>query len=107
MHNSVWILGDGNDINFWTDSWCGDPLSVQLNISDHISQFLSSKVSDFILNGEWNIPVQLSQAFPTLFSIVSQIIIPVVPSNDKIMWQHTDDGDLKFKDAYLFKSQKV
>jgi ribonuclease HI len=107
MNNSFWLLGDGNDINFWTDSWCGDPLTLQLNIPDHISQFLSSKVSDFIFNGEWFIPAQLLQAFPTLLSIVSQVTIPVVPSNDKLMWQHTDDGDLKLKDAYLFKSQQV
>jgi hypothetical protein len=107
MNNSFWLLGDGNDINFRTDCWCGDPLAMQLNIPDHISQFLSSKVSDFIFNGEWTIPVQLLQAFPALLSIVSQITIHVVPSNDKIMWQHTDDGDLKLKDAYLFKSQQV
>jgi hypothetical protein len=80
---------------------------MQLNIPDHISQLLSSKVSDFIFNGEWSIPDQLLQAFPTLLSIVSQITIPVVPSKDKLMWQHTDDGDLKLKDAYLFKSQQV
>jgi hypothetical protein len=51
MDNSVWLLGNGRNINFWTDSWCGNPLIDQLNIPVHIGDLLSSTVSDFILNG--------------------------------------------------------
>jgi hypothetical protein len=48
MDNSTWLLGDGTDIDFWNDSWCGPPLSEQLYISNHVSQLLTTKVSDFI-----------------------------------------------------------
>jgi hypothetical protein len=49
--NTAWLLGDGKVINFWNDSWCGLPLSEQLQIPNHICQSLSSTVSDFIING--------------------------------------------------------
>jgi hypothetical protein len=32
LSNSVWLLGNGKDINFWSDSWCGRPLVEQFNI---------------------------------------------------------------------------
>jgi len=30
--NSSWLLGTGADINFWSDSWCGAPLTSALQI---------------------------------------------------------------------------
>ncbi|GAU51888.1 hypothetical protein TSUD_416730 [Trifolium subterraneum] len=77
------------DINFWNDSWCGNPLSEQLCIPDHISHSLSST------------------AFPNLSSIItSQATIPMDPSRDSLLWKHTNSGDLQLKDAYLFKMQQ-
>jgi hypothetical protein len=49
--NCTWLLGDGKDINFWNDSWCGNPLSDQLSILVHISQSLTSTVSYFLVEG--------------------------------------------------------
>ncbi|GAU22700.1 hypothetical protein TSUD_138230 [Trifolium subterraneum] len=106
MDNSVWLLGNGEDINFWNDNWCGIPLAEQLNIPFHIRQFLCSTVSDYLVNGLWSIPLHLSLAYPTLSSIVQQISIPLDPSHDKLLWKHTDSGDLQLKDAYLFKIQQ-
>jgi ribonuclease HI len=105
--NCTWLLGDGKDINFWNDSWCGIPLSDQLSIPVHISQSLTSTVSDFLVEGNWVIPAQLIQAYPTLLSIISQATIPLVSCADQLLWKLTDDGDLSLKDAYLFKSQQV
>jgi ribonuclease HI len=105
MSNSIWLLGNGENINFWNDPWCGVPLSVQFQIPAHISAALSSKVCDYIVNGGWHIPPYLSQLFPTLNCMVNQIIIPLDPCADSLLWKHTDDGDLHLKDAYLFKTQ--
>jgi hypothetical protein len=58
--NSVWLLGNGANISFWLDNWCGDPLVEQLGIPIHIRHLLSASVSDFISNGQWHIPTQLS-----------------------------------------------
>jgi hypothetical protein len=103
MDNSTWLLGDGKDICCWTDSWCGPPLADQLHIPDHITHLLSSRVCDFIVNGNWLIPDQLAQLFPNLYSLISHVTIPLVPDKDKLLWMHSDDGDLQLKEAYLFK----
>jgi ribonuclease HI len=105
--NSVWLLGNGQNINFWHDKWCGDPLVEQLHIPVHLRHSLSSLVSDFISNGQWTIPSQLSTMFSSLFSIVSKVSIPMEACNDKFLWQHSDSGDLELKHAYIFKSQHV
>jgi hypothetical protein len=93
--NSIWLLGNGKDINFWNDNWCGPSLSEVFNIPDHISQNLTSSVSDYILNGSWNIPPQLSQKFGTLNLLVQQVTIPLEPSQDLLLWKHTDSGELQ------------
>jgi len=59
--NSSWLLGNGNDINFWTDSWCGVPLVTSLNISPGIHPYLLSPVSMFINNFAWNVPYGLEK----------------------------------------------
>jgi hypothetical protein len=56
MDNSLWLLGNGEEINFWNDNWCGTPLVDLFNIPSHIGQFLSSRVSDYIQHGQWNLP---------------------------------------------------
>ncbi|GAU35943.1 hypothetical protein TSUD_394910 [Trifolium subterraneum] len=106
MDNTVWLLGDGKEINFWNDNWCGTSLSEQLRIPVQIRHSLSSSVSDFIFNGHWDIPAQLSLAYPNLSSIISQIVIPLSPSQDKLLWKHTDNSDLQLKEAYHFKTQQ-
>ncbi|GAU45289.1 hypothetical protein TSUD_327470 [Trifolium subterraneum] len=105
MENSFWLLGNGKEINFWNDNWCGTPLVDQLNIPPHISHLLSSTVSDYILDGQWNIPPLLSHAFTNLSSIVYKVIIPMDHSQDRLLWKHTKSGDLELKDAYFFKMQ--
>jgi hypothetical protein len=70
-------VGNGDNINFWTDSWCGDPLVDQLGILLQSRQFISSKVSDFIVNVQWSIPSQLSHMFTNLSCIISQVSIPM------------------------------
>jgi hypothetical protein len=104
MNNSAWTIGNGEEINFWNDNWCGNSLSSQFNIPAHISSLISSKVSDYIIDGQWDIPIQLSQQFPHLRSIVYQVSIPFDHCPDKLLWKHTDDGDLQLKEAYLFNS---
>ena len=94
MSNSFWLLGTGEKINFWNDNWCGMPLTDLFHIPQHVSVLLTSQVSDYISNGHWNLPPQLSQAFHNISNIVHNVTIPLVPSLDKILWQHSDSGDL-------------
>jgi len=102
-NNSIWLLGTGDNINFWNDSWCGAPLSQALNIPPHISSLLVSKVSDYIIDGEWAIPEALEQMFPILRILIQQATIPLNPEDDQLLWKHTTNGDLDLKQAYSFK----
>jgi hypothetical protein len=106
MDNSLWLLGNGEEINFWNDNWCGTPLVDLFNIPSHIGQFLSSRVSDYIQHGQWNLPPQLSLMFNNLSSIVFSVTIPLDQSSNKLLWKHTDTGDLELKQAYSFKMQQ-
>ncbi|KAK2381212.1 hypothetical protein QL285_068838 [Trifolium repens] len=102
--NSIWLLGDGKNISFWNDNWCGPALSEVFHIPDHISKRLVSSVSDYIVNGQWIIPPQLSQRFTNPRFLVHQVTIPLDPSHDLLLWKHTDSGELSFADAYNFIS---
>jgi hypothetical protein len=106
MNNTIWLLGDGKEINFWNDNWCGTILSKQLHIPVHISHLLTSTVSDFIVNGSWSIPSQVSLVYPSLSSFVSHVTIPFEHSQDRLLWKHTDNGDLQLKAAYQFILQQ-
>ncbi|XP_024632903.1 uncharacterized protein [Medicago truncatula] len=108
--NSTWLIGDGTFINFWNDSWCGEPLSHQLHLNPHISGHLFAKVCDFIHNGKWEVPQFLLAYFPTLANLVSQVTLPMHPTSDRWIWKHSNNGELSLKEAYVFKayhSQKV
>ncbi|KAK2367005.1 hypothetical protein QL285_080327 [Trifolium repens] len=105
VDNSFWLLGNGKDINFWNDSWCGTPLVDQFHIPHQIGHSLSSTVGDYIHNGRWNLPPQLTLMFNNLSSIVDKVTIPLENSQDKLLWKHSDSGDLELKQAYSFKLQ--
>jgi hypothetical protein len=106
FENSIWLLGNGEDISFWNDNWSGSILSDVFNIPTLTSQLLTSKVSDYIHNGQWNIPAQLSEQFTSLSNLVQHVIIPKEPHQDLLLWKHTDTGDLNLTDAYHFKLQQ-
>jgi ribonuclease HI len=76
------------------------------NIPSQIGQNLSSTVSDFIVNGSWSFPPRLLQNYNFSF-ITQRAIIPIDASHDKLLWIHTDSGNLQLKDAYLFKLQQL
>ncbi|WJX14219.1 hypothetical protein P8452_04514 [Trifolium repens] len=105
--NSIWLLGNGDNINFWNDNWCGTILSEHYNIPSHIKQRLTSTVSDYIANGHWAIPPQMELEFLNLSSLVNQAIIPLETCPDSLIWQHTDSGSLELKDAYNFKMPQL
>ncbi|KAK2429733.1 hypothetical protein QL285_028147 [Trifolium repens] len=103
IDNSIWLIGNGEDINFWNDNWCGLVLSDYYNIPSHTRKLLLSTVKDYISNGSWNIPYQLDLEFPGLSNLVNQTIIPLEQNNDSLIWKHTDSGSLEMKEAYNFK----
>jgi len=101
--NSNWLVGNGTQINFWLDSWCGDPLHQVLNVTIDVMSNFSSSLSDYILNGHWHFPYNLIHLFPTLRSLAAQVTIPLQDKSDTLVWKHTSSGMLTLKDAYEYK----
>jgi hypothetical protein len=106
IENSAWLIGSGEQMNFWNDAWCAEPLTQQLIIPSYISDGLQSCVSDYLINDQWNFPPQLVQMFPSISLIVQQVTFPTVLKCDELMWKHTTNGELSLKDAYDFKLQQ-
>lgn len=102
LDNSSWNLGDGANINFWTDSWCGKPLVEEFSIDPGLHDNLSSTVNLFIEDAKWKIPQSLLQNFPNIQNIVEKVIIPVIAKDDEMLSKLSSNGELCFKNAYLF-----
>ncbi|XP_058775611.1 uncharacterized protein LOC131649884 [Vicia villosa] len=106
IRNCAWILGNGSNINFWLDNWCGNPLvlstSVEfLNLHD-IS--LKSKVRDFIHDSSWNIPLIWSDLFPFLEHKLNPNLLSNLEVEDICIWPHCTSGILTLQEAYKFKN---
>jgi hypothetical protein len=102
IDNTCWKLGKGDQINFWTDSWVGDPLVDLLNIPHPSHALLQAKAADFIYNDHWLIPHFITTVYPNLAPLLNNVTIPINKANDELRWIHSDSGVLSFKDAYLF-----
>lgn len=74
------------------------------NLPISISHNLQATVADFIIDGNWCIPLCVQDSFPGINLLVQQVSIPVGEVEDKIVWKNSANGELSFKDAYLFKS---
>lgn len=56
LSNSSWQLGNGESINFWCDSWCGETLTSACNIPSQFHDSHQSNVAHFIHNNSWRVP---------------------------------------------------
>lgn len=99
--NSVWIVGNGKDINLWLDNWMGTSLVGLLNTPSSMFSSLTMTLDAVINNGKWQIPSPLID-FPNVAEAISNITLPVSPLPDKLIWKHASDGVLTSKLAHLF-----
>ena len=92
LANSSWQLGNGDNINFCCDSWCGEPLINTYNINPQIHEFLHTSVAHLIQNNSWNVPQDINIAFPNLQQKLNLITIPLIHKEDKLIWNKSHDG---------------
>lgn len=103
MENSSWLLGNGEDIRFWTDSWCGDPFINQVP-ADNID--INTTVLEFITDSQWNFNQDFINNFPQLPHIIQQVTIVAQDKQDELVWKTTTSGSLSLKEAYQFKAHQ-
>lgn len=99
VDNSTWLLGTSENIKFWLDSWCGEPLANRFNLPVNAATHLSSNVKDFISEYNWSIPTSVQIQFPQLQSILMKTTIPRVHIEDRLVWKDSSTGGLSLKDA--------
>lgn len=104
LENSTWLLGTGENINFWFDFWCGEPFANRLNLPENAASHLTSNVKDFIMDYNWCIPPSVQLIFPHLNQILMQATIPKVRIEDRLVWKDSSTDCLTLKEAYIHKS---
>jgi len=55
MENSLWIVGTGEKIQFWTDNWLGESLVDLIQLDSDFHGLLKGTVSEVIVNGGWEL----------------------------------------------------
>jgi hypothetical protein len=101
--NSCRLVGDGKNIQLWTDEWCGFSLIHTLNIQVQDFAAFPKKVSDYIVDKNWCLPPDVDARFPILKSLMQHVTLPVDVTKDKLVWKGSADGELSAKIAYEFK----
>jgi len=52
LDNSIWLIGNGDLINFWLDNWLGTPLVDIFDIQASSHRQLSTLLSTIIIDGK-------------------------------------------------------
>ncbi|XP_024630075.1 uncharacterized protein [Medicago truncatula] len=98
--NKLWIVGTGDRINLWTNNWLGEPLVTLFNIDPFFHASFTGKVSEVIVNGNWDLPASL--LVPEVTSRLASITLPRTELPDSLVWTHSADGQLTSKHAVSF-----
>ncbi|CAJ2662070.1 unnamed protein product [Trifolium pratense] len=70
--NSCWKVGNGHNINFWSDSWCGEPLALSQNVHPDVLIWLPSK-------SIWSKDIPPSRSL-----LAWRVMLDKVPTDDKL-----------------------
>lgn len=100
MENLGWHLGNGSAISFWSDRWLITTILESLDIPQEMRPMLKAKVSDFIFEGPWNIPMDFQSHYPEVVNEVTQVVIPKSGKPDKAVWFPSISGELSFREAF-------
>lgn len=91
LENSVWLIGDEKLITFWNDKWLSQPISTILNLPNEFKNSLKAKVSDYIVDGQWQIPYELSIKLNASAGF-NQVTIPKILTEDRLVWMNSNNG---------------
>ncbi|GKB29371.1 reverse transcriptase [Tanacetum coccineum] len=94
-----WQVGNGSDINFWTSKWV--PYPEEFYIRTPRGPFdTSSRVSDFIDNGYWDMSKLKAHISNQEAQFISEIPISRTNIPDKIIWHYESKCNYTVKSGY-------
>lgn len=79
---TFWIIGNGHSINFWFDSWAGEPILVNAD-PRHTNMVMS-----------------LQQAQPLLSDVAPSLNLNLSDEEDRIQWKWNSQGTYTSKSVY-------
>ncbi|KAL5774595.1 hypothetical protein ACOSP7_012152 [Xanthoceras sorbifolium] len=95
-----WRLGCGDVILFWKDNWVpGVGTLLQYAVDRCVGLFEDDKVSDFIVNGCWNV-VKLTMVLPNYIVDKISCMFSSARDGDKQIWGLSKSGEFSVKFAY-------
>ncbi|KAI5388789.1 hypothetical protein KIW84_074449 [Lathyrus oleraceus] len=100
LDNTVWNVGNGENIRLWTYNWWGEQLVSLLQIPEGSLQVSNAKLSEFIVDNNIVLPTDIVLLYPMLLQIIADVY-PNVLQKDMLMWKLTDIGHLYLKDAFI------
>ncbi|KAK9930542.1 hypothetical protein M0R45_027578 [Rubus argutus] len=107
-NGSQWIVGSGSKIDFWHHNWLGSTITDLLNISPSVAKSLQTKLSSFIINGNWVCPIDLQALCAPIWNDVVRTTLPCkVGLDDRLIWKSAKDGNLTVALAYDLKHTRL
>ncbi|KAK9911619.1 hypothetical protein M0R45_035515 [Rubus argutus] len=107
-NGSQWIVGSGSKIDFWHHNWLGSTIIDLLNISPSVAKTLQTKLSSFIINGNWVCPIDLQALCAPIWNDVVRTTLPCkVGLDDRLIWKSAKDGNLTVALAYDLKRTRL
>lgn len=97
-----WLVGNGENINLWTDAWIPNSPPLRSLISGPLTQYEADrKVSSIIENGLWSLNSLPFNLHPHLTSLIQRIHLSRIPNlQDKPFWSLSKDGCFSTSSAY-------
>ncbi|XP_074363628.1 uncharacterized protein LOC141704240 [Apium graveolens] len=98
-----WVLGDGNNINIFSDKWLRGKLDYRVE-HHHVNSARGDKVKEYFCSNtkQWDM-TKIQQTFHKLDAdCILKTRIPQNQVNDRIAWKHTVDGCYTVKSGYHF-----
>lgn len=102
VHEGLWVIGDGADIQAATDPWLPTKRDFRIEPTQTWEDNQEMKVSSLIDNstGTWNENLIFQLATPGDISHVLNLHLPVQGTHDRILWPYTDHGNVMVKTNY-------
>lgn len=73
-----------------------------INAPESWHSSLTASVSDFMIEGGWNLSADLFVKFPAIAAEMSKIVSLICKDPDQLIWCNNDSGILSMKEAFKF-----